>query len=129
MYHLRELADPPLHPEYIVPNASPDLLFSSIPHSTLDFLLHRLTELEVNMDNKETVKTYEDTGRPVSSNEVDSEKNGLHNDDYVVDKVDHSDEASTDPRITQFTHAEQRKIVHRVDRRLTLTLGVMYCIR
>ena len=34
----------------------------------------------------------------------------------------------TDPRITQFSHAEQRKIIHKVDRRLTLLLGVLYCV-
>lgn len=33
-----------------------------------------------------------------------------------------------DPRITCFTHKEQRSIMHRVDRRLVLTLGAMYCI-
>lgn len=34
----------------------------------------------------------------------------------------------TDPRITRFTPIEQKKIIHKVDRRLTLTLGVLYCI-
>jgi hypothetical protein len=29
---------------------------------------------------------------------------------------------------TEFTPAEQRKIIHRVDRRLVVTVGVLYCI-
>jgi hypothetical protein len=28
----------------------------------------------------------------------------------------------------EFTPAEQRKIIHRVDRRLVVTVGVLYCI-
>jgi hypothetical protein len=39
---------------------------------------------------------------------------------------DHTEE--TDPRITRFTHAEQRKIIHKVDRRLVITVGALYCI-
>lgn len=34
----------------------------------------------------------------------------------------------TDPRITRFIPSEQRKIIHKIDRRLTVTLGVLYCI-
>ena len=29
---------------------------------------------------------------------------------------------------TEFTPAEQRKIIHRVDRRLVVTVGILYCI-
>lgn len=29
---------------------------------------------------------------------------------------------------SEFTPEEQRKIIHRVDRRLVLTVGVLYCI-
>lgn len=29
---------------------------------------------------------------------------------------------------TEFTPAEQRNIIHRVDRRLVVTVGVLYCI-
>jgi hypothetical protein len=29
---------------------------------------------------------------------------------------------------TEFSPEEQRKIIHRVDRRLVLTVGVLYCI-
>lgn len=28
----------------------------------------------------------------------------------------------------EFTPAEQRKIIHRIDRRLVVTVGVLYCI-
>lgn len=42
--------------------------------------------------------------------------------------VDGEHTNETDPRITRFTPAEQRKIIHKVDRRLTVTLGVLYCI-
>jgi len=34
---------------------------------------------------------------------------------------------SNDARIAEFTPAEQRKIIHRVDRRLVTTLGILYC--
>lgn len=29
---------------------------------------------------------------------------------------------------TEFTPQEQKKIIHRVDRRLVLTVGILYCI-
>ena len=54
-----------------------------------------------------------------------------------MEKHDHTTEnvekASTggidqDERITSFTHKEQRAIVRKIDIRLVLTLGVMYCI-
>jgi hypothetical protein len=38
-----------------------------------------------------------------------------------------TDEAN-DARIDRFSPAEQRKIIRRVDRRLVLTLGFMYCV-
>ena len=49
-----------------------------------------------------------------------------------VPKVDYlersiSDEAN-DARINRFTPAEQKKIIRRVDRRLVLTLGFLYCV-
>lgn len=37
-------------------------------------------------------------------------------------------EAENDARIARFSPEEQRKIIHRVDRRLVLTLGAMYCV-
>ncbi|OBT46270.1 hypothetical protein VE00_02324 [Pseudogymnoascus sp. WSF 3629] len=53
----------------------------------------------------------------------DMEKTGIHEEDIVATSPDHED-----PRISCFTHKEQRSIMHRVDRRLVLTLGAMYCI-
>lgn len=55
----------------------------------------------------------------------DVEKSGIH-DEHVAKNT--ADAESTDPRITRFTHAEQRKIIHRIDRRLVVTLGIMYSI-
>lgn len=47
-------------------------------------------------------------------------------------KASHLDEANSQAsalsEYTEFTPAEQRKIIHRVDRRLVLTCGVMYCV-
>jgi hypothetical protein len=37
-----------------------------------------------------------------------------------------SRESEEDPRITRFTPEEQRKIIHRVDRRLVSILGLLY---
>jgi hypothetical protein len=37
-------------------------------------------------------------------------------------------EEGDDARINRFSVAEQRKIIRRVDRRLVLTLGFMYCV-
>jgi hypothetical protein len=40
----------------------------------------------------------------------------------------HHDGSSQDDYECEFTPAEQRKIIHRIDRRLVLTVGVLYCI-
>ncbi|KAH7086524.1 major facilitator superfamily domain-containing protein [Paraphoma chrysanthemicola] len=40
----------------------------------------------------------------------------------------HNDGSSQDDYECEFTHAEQRKIIHRIDRRLVVTVGVLYCI-
>jgi hypothetical protein len=37
-------------------------------------------------------------------------------------------EEADDARVNRFTVVEQRKIIRRVDRRLVLTLGFMYCV-
>lgn len=37
-------------------------------------------------------------------------------------------ENSNERHITEFTPQQQKKIIHRIDRRLVLTLGAMYCI-
>lgn len=51
----------------------------------------------------------------------DLEKTGL---DHVERSVT---EDTIDARINQFTPAEQRNIIGRIDRRLVLTLGILYC--
>lgn len=40
----------------------------------------------------------------------------------------HHDGSSHDELESEFTLKEQRKIVHRVDRRLVVTVGILYCI-
>ena len=51
----------------------------------------------------------------------DLEKTGL-------DQIERSlSEDTNDQRIHQFTPAEQKKIIGRIDRRLVLTLGILYC--
>jgi hypothetical protein len=49
-----------------------------------------------------------------------------------VPKVDYLERSATeeanDARIDRFTPAEQMKIIRRVDRRLVLTLGFLYCV-
>ena len=49
-----------------------------------------------------------------------------------VPKVDYlersTSEEGNDARINRFTPAEQKKIIRRVDRRLVLTLGFLYCV-
>ena len=63
----------------------------------------------------------------------DTEKHAVHGDELHVHDADflqHTDsnDEARDPRITKFTLAEQSKIVQRKDRRITVTLGIMYCI-
>lgn len=55
----------------------------------------------------------------------DMEKTDLHVHDENTTPTPPGHE---DPRISCFTHKEQRSIMHRVDRRLVLTLGAMYCV-
>jgi hypothetical protein len=40
----------------------------------------------------------------------------------------HRDGSSHDEYECEFSPAEQRKIIHRIDRRLVVTVGVLYCI-
>ncbi|OBT89012.1 hypothetical protein VE02_02159 [Pseudogymnoascus sp. 03VT05] len=54
----------------------------------------------------------------------DIEESGVHYENVLNSTSDESN----DSRINCFTHREQRKIMHKVDRRLILTLGIMYCI-
>ena len=74
------------------------------------------------MTDKQVV--YNEHDRPLSVD--DTEKSGGFHDEHL--SRDRSHEDSTDPRITQFSLPQQRKIMHRIDRRLVLTLGAMYRI-
>ncbi len=55
----------------------------------------------------------------------------LHNGDEKL-KASHIDEAASSKSALsddeEYTVHEQRKIIHRIDRRLVLTCGVMYCV-
>jgi hypothetical protein len=55
----------------------------------------------------------------------DDKFNTSHIDDPIGEKG-YQQSASSDDE--EYTPLEQRKIVHRVDRRLVLTCGIMYCI-
>jgi sugar phosphate permease len=69
---------------------------------------------------------------------LSSNKMSSHDDEKVVEsQVDESQpksvklsaaEAFNEACINAFTPAEQKKIIHRVDRRLVLTIGFMYCV-
>lgn len=53
---------------------------------------------------------------------------------YEAEKfpTDHNEDlrspSSHDDYECEFTEQEQRKIIHRIDRRLVVTVGVLYCI-
>ncbi len=55
---------------------------------------------------------------------VDAEKSADM--DQVALKSEYT--VDTDPRVTAFSYAEQKKIIRRIDLRLVLTLGLMYMI-
>jgi len=55
----------------------------------------------------------------------DDKFNASHIDDLIAEKGFQPSASSDDE---EYTPLEERKIVHRVDRRLVLTCGVMYCI-
>jgi hypothetical protein len=70
------------------------------------------------------------TAESVTPPTYDMEKT---DDNQHIEKASSSDidnelTEENDPRITRFTHAEQRKIIHKVDRRLVITVGALYCI-
>jgi hypothetical protein len=48
----------------------------------------------------------------------------LHHEHADLNFVDSSD----DPILSEFTAEEASSIIHRIDRRLILTVGLMYCI-
>ena len=53
----------------------------------------------------------------------------IEKEDPKIDYLERSaTEETNDARVNRFSPAEQRKIIRRVDRRLVLTLGFMYCV-
>lgn len=46
----------------------------------------------------------------------------------VVDDRDSSASRGADPILSHFSEAEQRSIVHKIDKRLIPMAGVMYCV-
>jgi hypothetical protein len=58
-------------------------------------------------------------GDPVAAtNSYDNEKHPRHI----------NDSASDDAVLSEFSRSEEKRIIHRIDRRLVLTVGFMYCI-
>lgn len=62
-------------------------------------------------------------------------KTAAYHDGYNIDNekdiVAHKEDINSsvhDGYECEFTPAEQRKIIHRIDRRLVVTVGVLYCI-
>jgi hypothetical protein len=54
--------------------------------------------------------------------------NDLEKDQASLKEDIHASSSSQDDYECEFTPAEQKKIIHRVDRRLVVTVGVLYCI-
>jgi hypothetical protein len=60
---------------------------------------------------------------------LDDSKVDLEQDDLVHKGISNvSDTASDHAILSEFSKAEERSIIHRVDRRLVVTVGFMYCI-
>lgn len=58
-----------------------------------------------------------------------TKENGISDPSHVEKAVSCFDKGFLDnDEDTEFTPAEQRKIIHRIDRRLLITCGVMYCV-
>ncbi|KAK3081681.1 hypothetical protein LTS18_003938 [Coniosporium uncinatum] len=58
----------------------------------------------------------------------DLEKTGYGYAEQQEQKKVYSDVDSQDAYVEEYTPEEQRKIIHRIDRRLVTTVGLMYCI-
>jgi hypothetical protein len=56
---------------------------------------------------------------PVQEDYFPDEKNSQH----VI-----GDSSSENATLSEFTPAEEKKLMHKIDRRLVLTVGVMYCV-
>lgn len=64
----------------------------------------------------------------VMADRVDLEKSEIGHFERTVSNDSVASSELNDARIEAFTPAEQKKIIWRVDRRLVLTLGFMYCV-
>jgi hypothetical protein len=62
--------------------------------------------------------------RGLDDPKVDIEKDELATKGITND----SDTASDHAILSEFSRAEEKRIIHRVDRRLVVTVGFMYCI-
>lgn len=59
---------------------------------------------------------------------LEDDKGGVEHNELGVSPTKSSDVSLEEDYLHAFTPEEQRKIIHRIDRRLVLTVGVMYCI-
>jgi hypothetical protein len=62
--------------------------------------------------------------RDLDDSKVDIEKDDL----AYKGNSNVSDTASDNAILSEFSRAEEKSIIHRVDRRLVITVGFMYCI-
>lgn len=87
----------------------------------LGFLSHSLSALKYfEINNNSIIMAHVDEEKQIREEQVsDIERN-----DNSLEKNQTAD--SNDARITCFTPEEQRKIIHRVDRRLVSVLGLLY---
>jgi hypothetical protein len=60
----------------------------------------------------------------MSNSDLEKTGHGVHDDQHLEKSL--TAEAN-DARINQFTAAEQKRIIRRIDIRLVLTLGILYC--
>lgn len=69
------------------------------------------------MATQDADKYHHEVGQDYDKHHHDVEKNEVLN-----------SPSSNSTFETEFTPEEQRKIIHRVDRRLVVTVGILYCI-
>lgn len=65
------------------------------------------------------------TMSPANATHLDMNDDGKVNANHIDEKGSYQSAVSDDD---EFTPQEQRKIIHRIDRRLVLTTGIMYCV-
>ena len=77
-------------------------------------------------DNKAQLPMDKSSSEGAAWDDVEKKNHGDHVEDHDITSQEHTE--ATDPRIIKFTEKEQRKIIHKVDRRLLVTLGALYCV-